>query len=168
MFGYTTTLRSMTEGRGSMTMEFDHYDVVPKNVATTSSPAANNYLNVSVDAPKNGPRYLYLSISDVNDSSDILDWFVGPYPRKGSDGKSSWEIMPKTFNGYQGIEKYGPTSEGVDYNDSFLFKGKTYIYQIFLDPILEGRITAQDYPDENTNEDPAIYSQIIESIRLSK
>jgi len=34
MFGYTTTLRSMTEGRGSMTMEFDHYDVVPTNVAT--------------------------------------------------------------------------------------------------------------------------------------
>ncbi len=34
MFGYTTTLRSMTEGRGNMTMEFDHYDVVPTNVAT--------------------------------------------------------------------------------------------------------------------------------------
>ena len=33
MFGYTTTLRSMTEGRGSMTMEFDHYDTVPNNVA---------------------------------------------------------------------------------------------------------------------------------------
>ncbi len=33
MFGYTTTLRSMTEGRGNMTMEFDHYEVVPKNVA---------------------------------------------------------------------------------------------------------------------------------------
>ena len=33
MFGYTTTLRSMTEGRGSMTMEFDHYEVVPQNVA---------------------------------------------------------------------------------------------------------------------------------------
>jgi elongation factor G len=33
MFGYTTTLRSMTEGRGSMTMEFDHYEVVPPNVA---------------------------------------------------------------------------------------------------------------------------------------
>ena len=33
MFGYTTTLRSMTEGRGSMTMEFDHYEVVPANVA---------------------------------------------------------------------------------------------------------------------------------------
>ena len=33
MFGYTTALRSMTEGRASMTMEFDHYDVVPPNVA---------------------------------------------------------------------------------------------------------------------------------------
>ncbi len=33
MFGYTTILRSMTEGRGSMTMEFDHYDTVPQNVA---------------------------------------------------------------------------------------------------------------------------------------
>ncbi len=33
MFGYTTSLRSMTEGRGSMTMEFNKYDVVPQNVA---------------------------------------------------------------------------------------------------------------------------------------
>ena len=33
MFGYTNTLRSMTQGRASMTMEFDHYDVVPPNVA---------------------------------------------------------------------------------------------------------------------------------------
>jgi elongation factor G len=32
MFGYTSTLRSMTQGRASMTMEFDHYDVVPPNV----------------------------------------------------------------------------------------------------------------------------------------
>jgi elongation factor G len=32
MFGYVTNLRSMTEGRGSSTMEFDHYEIVPKNV----------------------------------------------------------------------------------------------------------------------------------------
>ncbi len=35
MFGYVTSLRSMTEGRGSSTMEFDHYDIVPTNVAQT-------------------------------------------------------------------------------------------------------------------------------------
>ena len=33
MFGYTTQLRSMTQGRGSNTMEFNHYEEVPRNVA---------------------------------------------------------------------------------------------------------------------------------------
>ncbi len=33
MFGYATKLRSMTQGRGFFTMEFDHYAEVPKNVA---------------------------------------------------------------------------------------------------------------------------------------
>ncbi len=35
MFGYITTLRSMTEGRAGYTMEFDHYEAVPPNVAQT-------------------------------------------------------------------------------------------------------------------------------------
>lgn len=33
MFGYATSLRSMTEGRANFTMEFGKYDVVPTNVA---------------------------------------------------------------------------------------------------------------------------------------
>ena len=32
MFGYVTTLRSNTQGRGNFTMTFDHYEEVPKNI----------------------------------------------------------------------------------------------------------------------------------------
>lgn len=35
MFGFTTILRSLTEGRANSTMEFDHYEAVPANVAQT-------------------------------------------------------------------------------------------------------------------------------------
>jgi elongation factor G len=32
MFGFTTQLRSLTEGRGVPNLEFSHYAVVPRNV----------------------------------------------------------------------------------------------------------------------------------------
>jgi elongation factor G len=32
-FGYATSIRSLTEGRASFTMEFDHYESVPGNIA---------------------------------------------------------------------------------------------------------------------------------------
>ncbi|RJQ35999.1 elongation factor G [Candidatus Parcubacteria bacterium] len=35
MFGYATTLRSLTQGRASFTMEFSHYEEVPSNIAQT-------------------------------------------------------------------------------------------------------------------------------------
>jgi len=35
MFGYATQMRSMTQGRASYSMEFAHYNEVPKNVAET-------------------------------------------------------------------------------------------------------------------------------------
>jgi elongation factor G len=33
MFGYVNTLRSMSQGRANFTMQFDHYEQVPQNVA---------------------------------------------------------------------------------------------------------------------------------------
>ncbi len=34
-FGYSTDLRSLTQGRASYSMEFDHYEEVPKNIAAS-------------------------------------------------------------------------------------------------------------------------------------
>ena len=33
MFGYATDLRSKTQGRGTYTMQFEHYEEVPANIA---------------------------------------------------------------------------------------------------------------------------------------
>ena len=33
MFGYSTSLRSNSQGRGNFTMTLDHYEEVPKNIA---------------------------------------------------------------------------------------------------------------------------------------
>src|SRR5947208_17072556 len=42
MFGYATDLRSMTQGRAEVTMQFDRYGEVPQSIATEI---------VSTDAP---------------------------------------------------------------------------------------------------------------------
>ena len=38
MFGYVNTLRSMSQGRATYTMQFDHYEEVPQAVAEKSAP----------------------------------------------------------------------------------------------------------------------------------
>jgi elongation factor G len=40
MFGYVTQLRTITSGRASSTMEFDHFSQVPNNVAKDIMEAA--------------------------------------------------------------------------------------------------------------------------------
>jgi len=35
MFGYSTTLRSLTSGRGNYSMQFGKYEQVPKNISET-------------------------------------------------------------------------------------------------------------------------------------
>ena len=42
MFGYATDLRSRTQGRGTFTMQFSHYDEVPRSIAE-SVVGKNNY-----------------------------------------------------------------------------------------------------------------------------
>ncbi len=36
MFGYATAMRSMSQGRATFTMEFDHYAEAPNNIAEAS------------------------------------------------------------------------------------------------------------------------------------
>ena len=40
-FQYTTQLRSMTQGRGTFTLEFSHYEVVPESLAPGANPIAS-------------------------------------------------------------------------------------------------------------------------------
>jgi elongation factor G len=35
MFGYATDIRSKTQGRGTFSMEFEHYEPMPSNIAET-------------------------------------------------------------------------------------------------------------------------------------
>ena len=48
MFGYSTTLRSMSQGRATYTMEFKHYSEAPKNVADAIITARGKYAAVGL------------------------------------------------------------------------------------------------------------------------
>lgn len=46
MFGYATSPRSKTQGRGVYTMQFEHYEPVPKSVRMTSTERTNKFFPV--------------------------------------------------------------------------------------------------------------------------
>ena len=45
MFGYATSLRSNTQGRGTYTMYFDHYAEVPKSISEEIIKKSGNNVN---------------------------------------------------------------------------------------------------------------------------
>ena len=50
MFGYSTTLRSLTQGRATYTMEFKHYAEAPKNVAEAIINEKSEVTHGSIDS----------------------------------------------------------------------------------------------------------------------
>ena len=49
MFGYTTQLRSMTQGRGFYSKSFSHYETVPTEVARKIIDASKNAAQTSTE-----------------------------------------------------------------------------------------------------------------------
>jgi translation elongation factor EF-G len=60
MFGYSTTLRSMSQGRATYTMEFKHYSEAPRNVSEAIMAARAKYVN-PVPAPQGAGITFFLS-----------------------------------------------------------------------------------------------------------
>jgi elongation factor G len=47
MFGYVTTLRTLSSGRATSTMEFSHYAETPSNISESVIAAARGTANVN-------------------------------------------------------------------------------------------------------------------------
>ena len=67
MFGYSTTLRSLSQGRATYTMEFKHYTEAPKNVAEAVINKKTTASNLLAEVPESraSPRS-----GKVNDESE--------------------------------------------------------------------------------------------------
>jgi elongation factor G len=58
MFGYSTTLRSMSQGRATYTMEFKHYAEAPRNVAEAIVASRAKYVSRMWGRAVRGPSCL--------------------------------------------------------------------------------------------------------------
>ena len=56
MFGYSTTLRSLSQGRATYTMEFKHYTEAPKNVAEADHQQDNPVKRPEGNEERSWPR----------------------------------------------------------------------------------------------------------------
>ena len=134
-------------------------------------------LNLIIEDPKTqvakaeshgGLEYFSMDIWKNNGSYDSL--FQGPFPRKTepTEISDSQQMIKRTINNIEGIERYGYTAEGHNYADGFYYKNNLVVWTVSLDPILEGRIKLSDWPRETRPKpkDNEIYKGIISNFRL--
>ena len=134
-------------------------------------------LNLIIEDPKTqvakaesngGLEYFSMDIWKNDGSYDSL--FQGPFPRKTepTEISDSQQMIKRTINNIEGIERYGYTAEGHNYADGFYYKNNLVVWTVSLDPILEGRIKLSDWPRETRPKpkDNEIYKGIISNFRL--
>jgi len=89
---------------------------------------------------------------------------------------SAWTITRRFIDGISGFDTYGYAAEAHLYSQYFDFVHDGYIYTIFLDPVIENRITADTYPGGGSggccnDYDPAkkkdIYRTILASFKVT-
>ena len=79
MFGYTTALRSMTEGRGSANMEFSHYDIVPPHVEKEIVQRNTRRIETCLVADQKTSCDLHCRSNSALFGNSFVSWFVRLY-----------------------------------------------------------------------------------------
>jgi hypothetical protein len=125
---------------------------------------------------------------DVLDQSDTIHYFglaigeskfsLDQYEQTKRDPiryDSAWTVKARSINGIRGFDTYGYAAEAHLYSEYFDFAQDGNIYTIFLDPVLEGRISSENYPGGSSggccnDYDPAkkgdVYRTILASFKV--
>jgi hypothetical protein len=149
-------------------------------------PGYEVYLTVSITDPKNqninnitgepvgGVSYLKIDVWGEN--SFTKDLFKGPFPKQfeANEVNGTQYIVERKINNIDGIEIFGSISEGHRYRDDFQFKKGGYVWILFLDPVSEGKITAEQWRYAGLEEtdsklrDQGTYDQILSTFKFTK
>jgi hypothetical protein len=175
---YPATLPQVTEGQSTMpssqtqqAQTTDAHDGMSKYINKDFGFSISYLTSMPPEVINQSSSYIFLRTGSgisvaVWKNPDPADsnLFVGPYPKTvRTDGIQT--VIEKTLNGLKGVEIYGQIAEGRNFNDEFLYKGK-YEWAIYLNPIFEGRASANDYPDDVLNISQSIYQQIRDSFSV--